>query len=119
MKLGWLFDAFHGSDLRQDFAQKSAGIQHKKCQTRAAFREHLCKLVANPLGGNLAYLWGQFLYGLHRPALKDVSKSRGKAYGPQHAQLVFTKTFLWIADGADDPGFQILATSNVVENIIG
>src|SRR6185312_5389827 len=102
MELGCLLDALHGSDLRQDFAQKSAGIQHKKRQSRAAFGEHLSQLISRPLGGNLANLRGQFLYGLHRPAFEDVSKSRGKAYGPQHTQLVFTKTFLRIANRADD-----------------
>src|SRR5579863_6111653 len=51
-----------------------------------------------------------------RIGFNGIFKARGKAYRPQHAQLVFGKAPLRIAYGANDAGFEVLASADKVKH---
>ena len=48
-----------------------------------------------------------------------VAKSRRESHGANHAQLVFAKALLGVADGANDSGSQIIAPADEVEDFVG
>ena len=72
-----------------------------------SFRQDPNQLVANPLGRNAQNLSVQLLDGGQSGGLDFETEARRETHGPQHAQMVFFKALLRIADGADDAATQI------------
>ena len=84
-----------------------------------AFDKHLREFIANSLTGDHLDFRSVALDRGQRLRLDLVFKTRGKADGAQHAKFVFRKTLGWIANGADDAGFQIIASADEVEHFAG
>ena len=102
MIFGRLLDAFHGRDFRQHVGQQAARIQHFEAAPRAAFGEDADQFVANPLGGNPQDQRVVAADGLEGGGLDLEVEAGGEADGAQHAQMVFAKALVRVADGADD-----------------
>src|SRR4029079_11680658 len=61
---------------------------------------------------------GQLLDRSKRFRLDGVSEAGGKAHRAQHAQFVFGKAKLGLANGANDPGIEVFATGNEIHHFI-
>ncbi len=48
-----------------------------------------------------------------------VIETCGETHGSEHAQFVFRETALRIADGADESGFQVFASTDEIQNFVG
>ena len=59
------------------------------------------------------------LNGGERGGLDGVAEARREAHRAHHAQLVFAKTQLGLADGAHEASPQILAPANEIEHLAG
>ena len=81
-----------------------------------SFGEHLGQFVADALAADLLNSWRQPLDGGEGFRLDGVVEARGKAYRPQHAQLVFGEAAFRIADGANHAGLQVIASADEIEH---
>ena len=102
MELRRLLHALHRRNFRQHMLEQAAFIQQKKRTPPVAFRQHAGQFIAHPLARHNLDLLRQFLHGRKRRRLDRVFEPRREAHGAQHAQLVFRKPLLRIADRADD-----------------
>src|ERR1700733_5791387 len=115
MKLQRLFDTFHHRDFGKHFLEQAALIQQVKCALSVALDEHFRKFVTNPFAGDYLNLASLIPNGGECLRVDFIFKARREAYCAQHAQFVFRKTQFWIADGADDAGFEIVASARKIE----
>jgi hypothetical protein len=81
-----------------------------------AFGEHASKLVADALAADLVDDVSKLADGALGFGIDGEVEARGKADGAEHAQLVFFKTAMRLADGADDAGAEIVLAADVIEN---
>src|ERR1700686_1608337 len=118
MKLRWLPYSLHRGDLRQDFAKQTGFVEQKKGLTGVAFGKHLGQFVANPFTRNLMNPAPQLLDRGKCFRLDGVSEAGGKAYRTQHSQFVFGEAYLGPADGANDSGVKVPASTHEIQNFI-
>src|SRR5260370_27604875 len=83
-----------------------------------AFGEHLGQFFAHALAGDLVNFRRYFLDRRRRCSIDLVIESCSKAHSSKHAQLVFFKTTVGVADGADDSGFQIVLPAYEIQNLV-
>src|ERR1041385_8907353 len=48
-----------------------------------------------------------------------VTEASSKAHGTEHAQLVFCKALMGLADGANDAAIQVFAPTHIVQHLAG
>src|SRR6185437_5486369 len=117
MKLRRLSHALHRRDFGQYLRQQTGAVQQFETAARASFREHFVQLVANALAAHLMNVRGQLANGQQRVRLNLVSQPRGEADCAHHAQLVFAKAQMWLANGANQFSLEIGAPPNKVQHL--
>ena len=60
----------------------------------------------------------KLLNGSRSLRLDGVPEARRESHRAQHAQFIFSKTQLWLADRADDSSVQILSPTNKIEHFV-
>src|SRR5271167_2290008 len=118
MKLRRLLNSLHRFDLRQDFVQQSGFVEKKESPARLALGQHLAKLISNPLPRHLIDLRCQLLNRLRCFGLDGVAETRRKADSAQHSELVFGKAALRVSNGSNDPGFEIFASADKIQDLV-
>src|SRR3984957_19614515 len=118
MKLRRLLDSFHFGDFREKINQQTRLIQELEPAPRRALGKNLGQFVAETFLRDLADLWRQVLNGSKRGWFDRVPETRGESNCTNYAEFVFTETCLWVADGANDSGLQILASTHEIEDFI-
>ena len=81
-----------------------------------AFGEHAGELVADALLRNLQDAGGLRLHGFEGAGVESEAEARGETDAAQHAQLVFSEAERRVADGADQPGGEVVAASDEVKD---
>ena len=102
MKLWRLLDSLHCGNFWQHLTQQTSFIEQQKSTARMTFGEHLRELISHALARNLDDLLSQFLYRHESCGLDGVFEPGGEAYRAQHAQLIFGKAAVGIANGANN-----------------
>src|SRR4051812_28837899 len=113
-----LFDALERAHLRQYFLQQSTLIQEFETTARMSFGEHLVEFVANALPTDHVDFAGKLANCRHCAWVDVIAEARSEPYGTQHAQLVFAKSLVRLADGADDLALQIGSPPDVIDDFV-
>ena len=116
VKLRRLLHSLHRGNFRQDFLQQPTLVKQQKRAPSMSFGEHAREFVAHPLSRNHVNLVSQPPDGGKRAWLDRVFEASGKAHRPQHAELVLGEPMLGIANGADNPFFQVFAPAYKVDH---
>ena len=110
--------SLHRRNFGKDFTQQSAFIKQLKRPLGAAF----ISILVNSSRTRSCETWricgARCCMAENVADLDLVIEARRKAHAAQHAQLVFRKTPLRIADRANDSGFKIVASSDEVQNAV-
>src|SRR5206468_12676027 len=101
--------------FRQDLATQARLVQHPKAARGLSLRQYAQQLFANPLAADLVDLGGHRAYRVPGFALDCVSQFRTEPNRAEHSQLIFFESGTRIADGADQPGLDILLTMHIVD----
>ena len=80
--------------------------------------EKLREFIAEPFGGDFSDMRSRGRNGFERGRFNDVAKARCEADGTRHAQAVFAETDVRVANGADNPLFEVLASADEVEYLL-
>ena len=83
-----------------------------------ALGEHPGQFIANPLARDSTDPSRQLLDCSEGSGFDRVPEAGGKAYRAQHAQLVFGEAQLRPPDGANDSGFEVLASADEIQHFI-
>src|SRR5689334_11040320 len=118
MKLGRLFNSLHGFDFRENLVEQPALIEELEGFLRLAFGQHPSEFLADTLARHLMDLGCKLLNCPESRRIYLVPEPSGEANRPKHAQLVFGETKLSIPNGTDDPGPQVLLSTDEVEHLI-
>ncbi len=98
--------------------QQTSLVQQQERGTRLAFRQHLGEFVADAFVADLTDLRRQVLDCPKSRRFDNVVETRRKTHCAQHAELVFGETPFGLADGANDPGFQIFSSFDKVQHLV-
>src|SRR5207248_3715774 len=71
-----------------------------------------------PLAADLVDLRRQLLNCFHGLGINSICEAGGKAHRAQHAELIFGKAAMRLADGADDAGLEVTTPPDKVEDLI-
>src|ERR1700733_8181074 len=104
MKFLGLRHTLHSGNLRQDFPEQAAFVEHAKRPACMPFRQHPSQFVADAFARHNVDLMSQPLYRLKRRGVDTVFKSCSEPYRSHHAQLVLGKTLFRMADRSNNPG---------------
>jgi len=118
VELRWLRDPFHAGDFREHTGEQPGVVEKFEPLTRGAFGENLSKFVANAFSGDLQDLFRERLDGRKRRTVNGITEACREADGTHHAQFVFSKAEHGIADRTNDPGAQILAAADKIEDFV-
>ena len=118
VKLGRLLDSLHRRNFRQHLAQQAALVEQFERAPGASLGEHLGQFFAYALARDLMDLRSSRRDRTERCFVDFVVESRRESHRPQHAQFVFGKALLRIANGANDSGLEIVAAVDIIEDFV-
>jgi hypothetical protein len=116
MKLRRLLNALHARDLWKNLSQEASLIQKFKGSPRTSLGEHLGQLVAYSLTADKVDFWCQSSHGGSRCGVQLEAEAGSEAHGAQHAQVVFFKAQLGLADSANDAGIDVSQAAHVIDH---
>lgn len=102
-------DMFHESEL-DEFSQGVTGAD--------AFGEDAREFVFNPFGADFGEVVCVNFDGVARGGVDRKAERVSKAYGAQHAQVIFSEAAVGIADGTDEFFFQVGLSADVINNFV-
>jgi hypothetical protein len=114
--LGRLGHVVQLRDFGQDLLEEAGAVEEFEGAAGVAFREHTGEFVADAFAADLIDGVSELADGALGFGIDGEVEARGKADGAEHAQLVFFKTAMRLADGADDAGAEIALAADVIEN---
>src|SRR5258708_8980496 len=94
-----LLDAFHRSDFRKNLLEEPGFVQRFERPPGRAFGEKFGEFFAEALWGNLVDLADVAAYRPKRFGFDFESETRGESHRAHHAEFVFCKTAVGLADG--------------------
>jgi dienelactone hydrolase len=99
--------------------QQSGTIQQFKAAPCLTFGEDVHQFIADPFGGHAAHPLCAAADGVEGGGLNFKLEAGGETHGAQHAQVIFLKPLLRVADGADAALFDVAAAFHEVEHLAG
>src|SRR5580704_86460 len=119
MVLRRLVDAVHCRQFGKDFLEQAGFIQKLKTGAGGTLGEQFGKLLADALSGDNPNFGGMFTDSPKGSRLNGVAEASGKADCPKHAEFVFPKAAVGVANSADDMGLEILLACDEIEDFSG
>ena len=119
MIVGRLFASDRRHQFRQDVRHESAFVEQGQPARGVRRGEELVQFVANPLGAHEFDFLRVLLHCGHRLCFDVEAELRGETDRAQQAQVIFREAFVRRADGAEEPGAQILFAAHPVMHLLG
>jgi hypothetical protein len=116
MVLGRLLDAVEFANFGQHFFEQTCPVQRFECAAGVAFCEHAGELVADAFAADLSDSGGELADGALGFRFDGEVEAGGETHGAEHAQLVFFKAAVGLANGADDAVAEIVFAADVIQN---
>lgn len=119
MELRRLSDTFHGGDFREKFGQEVELIEKFESAAGGAFGKELGEFLADAFRRNNMDCSRVHADGGEGFGFDGVVEACSKAHGAEHPEFVFSETARRFADRANDPGGEIGAAADEVEDFAG
>jgi hypothetical protein len=113
-----LFNTFHAGDFGEDLRKERGFIEEFEGAAGAAFGEHPGELVTDAFAADGVDAGSEGANGICGRGMEFEAEAGGETDGAEHAEVVFLKTLLGTADGADDAGAKVGEAADIIHEAV-
>ena len=119
MELRGLGNSLQGGDFGENFGEQVKFVEEFKGAASGTFGKKFGEFFADAFGRDNINFVCVFADGGEGSGFDGVAEARGETHRTEHAELIFGETAGRLADGADDSGREIGATTDKIEDLAG
>ena len=119
MELRRLRNSFHGSYFGEHLVEQAKLVEEFKGTASGTFGKEFGEFFANALGRDNINFACVLADGVEGGVFNSVTEAGGEAHGTEHAEFVFGETARRLANGANDFGGEVGATTDEIQDFAG